>query len=155
MLLCATLVGGRGAVAVGEIFPKMEEFELAGDLPATGGRIVLVDFWASWCAPCKDSFPAFARLHRTYGPRGLVIIAVSVDQKPTEYDGFIRKHSPPFAVLRDQGRRLVTRVAVPAMPTSYLLGRDGRVRFLHRGFFGKTTEEELCRQIETLLAEKA
>ena len=127
---------------------------LAGDLPATGGRVVLVDFWASWCAPCRDSFPAFARLHRAYGPRGLVIVAVSVDQKPAEYDAFIRKHQPPFAAPRDQGRRLVERVAVPAMPTSYLLGRDGRVRFLHRGFFGKATEEELGRQIETLLAEK-
>jgi thiol-disulfide isomerase/thioredoxin len=146
----------NGEVRVGEVFPAFgaaEVVPLAGsEIPSREGKVVLVDFWASWCAPCKASFPAMARLHAAYSARGLVIAAVSVDENASAAAAFVRRLSPPFATLHDRERKLVRQVSVPAMPTSYLLGRDGRVRFIHQGFHGAATEKEWRQQIEALLA---
>ncbi|HWA86349.1 MAG TPA: TlpA disulfide reductase family protein [Opitutus sp.] len=145
----------RAQVQVGDRFPSLADAGLTGGaLPPTEGRVVLVDFWASWCAPCKASFPAFARINADLAGRGLSIVAVSVDEKESAYAAFVKKMHPPFAALHDAAQKLVGTVKVPAMPTSYLLGRDGRVRFVHQGFHGSETEAELRKEIETLLAEK-
>jgi thiol-disulfide isomerase/thioredoxin len=149
----------RAEIKVGDAFPPLASAGLSalvgGELPATAGKIVLVDFWASWCAPCKASFPMMAKLHRDYTGRGLVIAAIGVDEKPAAALAFARKLAPPFATLHDREQKLVRQVVVPAMPTSYLIGRDGRVRFIHQGFHGDSTDRELRKQIEALLAEKS
>lgn len=146
----------RAETKVGDAFPPLAGLAPLGNtqVPATAGKVVLVDFWASWCAPCKASFPMMAQLHKDFAPRGLVVLAVSVDEKPAAAVAFARKLAPPFATLHDGEQTLVKQVAVPTMPTSYLLGRDGRVRFVHRGFQGDSTDRELRKQIELLLAEK-
>ncbi len=145
-------------VKVGSTFPSFEPAGLVtltgGALPETVGRVVLVDFWASWCAPCKASFPTMAKLHQDFAPRGLTIVAVGIDEKPTAATAFIKKLAPPFVVLHDREHKFVKEVTVPTMPTSYLIGRDGRVRFMHEGFHGVSTDRELRREIEALLAEK-
>jgi len=122
--------------------------------PPTRDRVVLIDFWASWCAPCKASFPAFARLHLDFADRGLVIIAVGVDEKESAHDAFLKKMQPPFFTMRDADHSIVAAAGVPAMPTSYLFGRDGKLRTIHRGYHGKETEAELRAGIEALLAEE-
>jgi thiol-disulfide isomerase/thioredoxin len=138
----------------GDPFPALADARLAGGpLPALNGKVVLVDFWASWCAPCKASFPAYAKLQAEYEARGLVIVAVSVDESPAAFSAFVERLRPPFAAVRDQDQQLVRLVRVPTMPTCYLLGRDGRVRCVHRGFHGDDTERELRREIGALLAE--
>lgn len=148
----------NAAVQVGDAFPALEAAGVAAlakaGLPDTAGKVVLVDFWASWCAPCKASFPMLAKLHADYAARGLVIAAVGVDEKSSAAEGFVKKLALPFAPLHDRQQKLVKQVVVPAMPTSYLLGPDGRVRFIHQGFHGDTTEQELRREIEALLAPK-
>lgn len=141
---------------IGDAFPPLAAaglVNLGGDAesPATAGKVVLVDFWASWCAPCKASFPMMARLHKDFAARGLVIIAVGVDEKPAAAAAFVRKLAPPFVTLHDREQTLVKQVVVPAMPTSYLVGRDGRVRFVHQGFQGDATERELRKELELLL----
>lgn len=158
LLLAATLAvaaTGRAAVTVGESFPDLGRAGLVGDVPAVAGRVVLVDFWASWCAPCKTSFPAYARLQADFAARGLVIVAVSVDEDPVAYASFVKRMAPSFAVLRDKDQQLVSQVAVPAMPTCFLVDRDGRVRSMHRGFHGAETENEIRRELESLLGEKS
>jgi thiol-disulfide isomerase/thioredoxin len=151
----------RAEINVGDAFPRLipsaslAPLGATSDVPETAGQVVLVDFWASWCAPCKASFPAMAKLHRDFAARGLVIAAISVDEKPAPALAFIRKFAPPFATLHDREQRLVKDVVVPTIPTSYLVGRDGRVRFVHRGFQGDATDRELRGQIEALLAEKS
>ena len=158
-LAAAVLVGVvRADVKVGDAFPPLAPAGLVplsgGAVPETAGKVVLVDFWASWCAPCKASFPLLAELHRDFGPKGLVIVGVGIDEKPAAAADFVRKLAPPFATLHDREQKLVRQVVVPAMPTSYLVGRDGRVRVVHTGFHGDATARELRREIETLLAEK-
>jgi thiol-disulfide isomerase/thioredoxin len=149
----------RAETKVGDVFPALAPaglVSLAGpELSPTAGKVVLVDFWASWCAPCKASFPMMARLHKDYAARGLVIAAVGVDEKPAAAVAFAKKLSPPFATMHDREQILVKQVVVPTMPTSYLIGRDGRVRFIHQGFHGDATDRELRKEIEVLLAERS
>jgi len=158
-LTLATAALSRADVKVGEMFPAFAPAGVVnlagGDLPATAGQVTLVDFWASWCAPCKASFPAMAKLHADYGARGLIIAAVSIDEKPAAALAFWKKLAPPFATLHDRQQALVKQVVVPTMPTSYLIDRDGKVRFIHEGFHGDATDREIRKQIETLLAEKS
>jgi thiol-disulfide isomerase/thioredoxin len=138
----------------GEPFPALGSYALTGAaVPDCRGKVTIVDFCASWCAPCKASFAVYDRLAAAYGPRGLTIVAVSVDQNESDYRRFVRRLRPSFPVLDDAGQKLVARVAVPTMPTSYLLDRTGRVRFVHAGFHGAATERQLKSEIETLLKE--
>lgn len=144
----------RSEVKVGDLFPPLEGAGLVGSLPQTRGRVVLVDFWASWCEPCRASFPAYARINADFAPRGLVIVAVSVDERPAAYEAFLKRNEPPFPTVRDQDHKLVQEVRVPSMPTSYLIDPDGRVCFIHPGFHGRDTEARLRSEIETLLSRR-
>jgi hypothetical protein len=77
-----------------------------------------------------------------------------VDESNSAYAGFLRKSAPPFPTVRDQHQNLVRLVRVPTMPTSYLVGRDGKVRYRHVGYHGAATERELRSEIQTLLEER-
>jgi thiol-disulfide isomerase/thioredoxin len=152
----ATLGSVSARVTVGDAFPAVRDADLSleGELPALDGEVTLVDFWASWCEPCRASFPVYARLQADYGPRGLRVVGVSVDKQRNAYEAFLKRLSPPFATVRDARLRLASAVDVPAMPTCFLVGRDGRVRFVGVGFHGAATTTELRRAIEAALAEK-
>lgn len=156
LVLLASVTLARAEVKTGDVFPSIAApgvVNLAGgELPSTKDKVVLVDFWASWCPPCKASFPAMAKLHADFAAKGLVIVAVSVDEKPAAAAAFWKRMAPPFTALHDSKQKFVAQVVVPAMPTSYVVGRDGRVRHIHQGFKGATTEKELRREIEAALA---
>ncbi|MEY4940149.1 MAG: hypothetical protein RIQ93_1884 [Verrucomicrobiota bacterium] len=158
LLLLVVLVASalaRAEVKLGDVFPAMSGLTpLSGrEAPSLKARVVLVDFWASWCAPCKASFPAMAKLYAEYRPRGLQIVAVGIDENPAQATAFWKKMAPPFPGLHDHDQSLVRQVLVPTMPTSYLLDGAGRVRFRHEGFRGAASERELRQHIEALLAE--
>ena len=154
-LLAARVPMARAGLDVGDSAAPLLAAPLAGvPLPATEGKVVLLDFWASWCFPCKASFPAYARLNGEFAPKGLVVIAVGVDENAAAYGAFVQKQRPAFFVALDRDQKLVQRVQVPTMPTSYLIDRGGKVRFVHQGFHGAETEDAERKEIETLLAER-
>jgi thiol-disulfide isomerase/thioredoxin len=160
--LAAVFVAAFLAVAVagaadvtGQPLPRLTELKLDGTVPDLSGKVVLLDFWASWCAPCKASFPAMADLQKRFADRGLVILAVSVDDDARAYSRFVERQKPPFTTVRDSGHKLVASLSAPAMPTSFLVDRRGIVRFRHEGFHGESTIQSYTQQIEQLLAETA
>jgi thiol-disulfide isomerase/thioredoxin len=135
----------------GDAFPDLSRFGLEGSAPDVKGKIVLVDFFASWCEPCKDSFPAMEELKQKYGDKGLVIIAINVDKKKEDMDDFVKKHPVTFTILRDGSNKLVNEVKIPTMPSSFLLDRDGKVHSFHRGFKGAESKKKYAAEIEALL----
>jgi len=154
-MAAAAICAARADLVPGDAFPRVGPGAGAGALvPGTEGRVLLVDFWASWCAPCRASFPAYGRLYAEYAPKGLVIIGVGEDEDPGKYASFLRKYSPHFPVVLDQGQQLVARVGVPTMPTSYLIDRRGRVRFVLAGYHGAETDRAVRRDVEILLSER-
>ncbi len=162
-LLFALLCGVRAVTSLsaeiktGDAFPALAPIGVVnlagGGVPDVAGKVTLVDFWASWCAPCKASFPALAKLHDDYAAKGLQILAVSVDEKQPAAVAFWKKMAPPFAALHDGQLKLSEVVGVPKMPSSYLVDRSGHVRFVHAGFNGDLSE--LRKEIEALLGEKS
>ncbi len=158
-LVLALLVGfiGQHEVAAkvveGDAFPDLSNFKFDGEVPEIEGKVVLIDFWASWCAPCKASFPAMERLYQEYKERGFEIIAVSVDDSSSAYSRFAKSSGATFLILRDLGKKLVATCAIEAMPTSFMLDKSGRVRAVHQGYSGKKTDEQYRKEILALLAE--
>jgi thiol-disulfide isomerase/thioredoxin len=121
-------------------------------LDSLHGKVVLVDFWASWCGPCLQSFPWMNELHAKHGGDGLVIIAVNVDQEPAQAEAFLEKVPARFRVEYDHAGDLARQFNVQAMPTSVLIDRGGKVRVRHAGFKNKQREDRE-QQIVQLLKE--
>jgi thiol-disulfide isomerase/thioredoxin len=117
------------------------------------GKVVLVDFWASWCAPCLHSFPWMNSLHQKHAGDGLVILAVNVDQDRALADAFLKKVPAQFRIEYDQAGNLAKQFGVENMPTSFLIDRAGKIRVRHAGFREKQREEREL-EIENLLKER-
>jgi thiol-disulfide isomerase/thioredoxin len=104
------------------------------DLQQYHGKVVIVDFWASWCVPCRRSFPWLNDMHRKYEEQGLVIVGVNLDLEREEADQFLREFPPDFLIYFDESKDVAKEFDVIAMPSSYLIGRDGQVVTRHFGF---------------------
>jgi thiol-disulfide isomerase/thioredoxin len=105
------------------------------------GKVVVLDFWASWCVPCRRSFPWLNEMHARYGDDGLVIIGVNLDQERSEAEAFLQEFPAQFQIYFDVSKALATEYEVVAMPSSYLLGPDGEILKRHYGFKVKKQEE--------------
>lgn len=118
------------------------------------GKVVLVDFWASWCGPCRESFPFLERLQQRYRDRGLVVVGVSVDTREDDFRNFLEGHPVSFLVARDASHEVARRYAPPSMPTSFLVDRAGVVRHVERGY-RRSSAADLERRVTRLLDETA
>jgi len=116
------------------------------------GRVVLVDFWASWCAPCKASFPALDSLHEEFHDSGLDVVAINVDEDAKSARAFLAGKSPSMNVFFDPQGRSPEAFKVEGMPSSFLIDRDGNIRFRHMGF-NDQTRTDFRREIRLLLGE--
>jgi len=142
-LLCCVLAGPAAAAGAGADTLDLDKFK---------GKVVLLDFWASWCAPCKASFPWMQRLNRHYARNDLVVIAVNVDHERSLADRFLDAERPDFPIVFDPQGRLAERFDVHSMPSSFYIDRSGRVRYTHAGFRdGELDAAE--HEISTLIAE--
>lgn len=150
LAVCLTL-SAWGAVKPGNEFPDLTKFGLDGKIPDLKGKIVIVDFWASWCGPCKESFPTMNELQAKYADKGVVVIAVNVDENKSDMEAFLKEHNATFTVLRDARQKLVERTEIATMPSSFILDTEGKVRFVHSGYHGNETKKEYEKEIESLL----
>jgi len=111
------------------------------DLSDYEGRVVVIDFWASWCVPCRRSFPWLNTMQSKYADEGLVIIGVNVDRVRADADEFLERFPATFNIIYDNEADLAKRFGVQAMPSSFVIGRDGAIRERHLGFKTKKQDE--------------
>ena len=124
------------------------------DLSRYRGKVVYLDFWASWCIPCMASFPFMQRLHQDLSGRGLVVLAVDMDASPADGRAFLARHPVGFDVATGSNADCARRFGVAAMPSTYIIDRSGTIRAVHTGFRGGEAQD-LRRQVEQLLSERA
>jgi cytochrome c biogenesis protein CcmG, thiol:disulfide interchange protein DsbE len=120
------------------------------DLAQFKGRVVYLDFWASWCTPCRYSFPWMNRLQGELGHDGLVVIAVNVDRESADAERFLRQHAAQFRIVYDPDGLLAEKYGVHGMPTSFLIDRSGHVQARHEGFLLRD-RDVLTQQIQALV----
>jgi thiol-disulfide isomerase/thioredoxin len=121
-------------------------------LSALRGKVVYVDFWASWCATCVLSFPFLNELNRSYAEKGLSVVGVGMDEKADDAQRFLGRHPATFTIALNGNVECARNFGVSAMPSSFLLDRQGVLRYAHQGFrLGDTAE--LRAVVERLLAE--
>jgi thiol-disulfide isomerase/thioredoxin len=125
------------AVGIGEAAPPLRLANAKGDtvaLDALRGQVVYVDFWASWCGPCKRSFPWMNELQQRYGDKGFTVVAVNVDKKADDAERFLSQTPARFTVVYDAPGATPAAWAVKGMPSSYLIDRTGKVVMVEQGF---------------------
>lgn len=115
------------------------------------GKVLYLDFWASWCGPCRVSLPAMDELYREFKAAGFEVVAVNVDKRAADASRFLKQHPVSYYVVTDDGS-LPRSFGVKGMPTAYLIDRKGRVRRVHEGF-RPGDEQRLRKQIQQLLEE--
>jgi thiol-disulfide isomerase/thioredoxin len=146
-------------VAVGDSAPAISLPLLSPDGPSVGslaalrGKVVYLDFWASWCGPCRVSFPQLEQLRQELGPRGFEVLAVNVDEVEPDALRFLEDVPVSYPVVRDGSGATPAAYGILGMPTGYLIDRDGVVRLVHQGY-RKSDGEALRASIIELLGEQ-
>jgi peroxiredoxin len=116
------------------------------------GKVVMLNFWATWCGPCREEMPQLNKLFEKFRPSGFTLLGVNVDEDSRQAAGIAGQLGVKFPVLFDSDKRVAKLYELSAMPSTVLIDRDGRVRFLNRGYHSGV-EAEYDRQIRALLKE--
>jgi thiol-disulfide isomerase/thioredoxin len=98
------------------------------------GKVIYLDFWASWCVPCRQSFPWLNAMQAAHQPEGFVVLSVNLDAKTSFAQAFLKKHPANFDIMYDSQGVLAKKFAVKGMPSSYLFNRQGEIIASHFGF---------------------
>jgi peroxiredoxin len=137
VMLALLLTAPVHALSPGEVAPEVGIVDLQGKpvrLAELRGKVVLVDFWASWCAPCREELPWLEKLYTAQKSRGLEIVAVNQDESIDNARRFLQAHPLSFRVAHDVGGKVADRFSPAKMPSSFLVDAKGKVRFVHAGF---------------------
>ncbi len=153
LILMSACVKSEQGEKTGTVAPNFTLEDLDGKavtLSSFRGKVVLIDFWATWCPPCRESVPAIEKLHKKYGDKGLAVLGVSLDEG--EWDkvkAFRADYGMSYTVLKGTDR-VEEKYMVRTIPLVVLLDKDGNVR---SRFLGAGTEDEIEKEIKALLAE--
>ena len=122
------------------------------DIGADQGKVRVVDFWATWCEPCKEAMPILDALARDLGPRGVAVYGVSIDEDRAQIMQFLERTPVSFPILWDKGAVRVQRFDVNYMPVTLIVDRAGTIRHVHQGWDASRPRVERA-EVEALLAE--
>jgi peroxiredoxin len=143
------------AAEVGKSAPDFTLKSLSGKnlkLSEMTGNVVLINFWASGCGPCREEMPLLNALHNKYEPLGFTVLGVNVEEDLKGAKGFLKNFPVDFPVLLDNTNQVSKQYKVIAMPTTVVVDRDGNMRYLHQGY--KSGDEAKYRQmVKTLVRE--
>lgn len=150
MMAMISFCASAYATERGDVAPGFELPALSGDRPSGdrmvaladyAGKVIYIDFWAAWCAPCRDALPLLDRLHRTLVDRDFEVLAVNLDEDPGDGRRFLVTYPVGYTVLSDPTGRVAKRYSLKTMPTSFLVDRSGVVRYVHKGFHAADIEK--------------
>jgi peroxiredoxin len=136
------------------------EFTLAnragGQLSLSGlrGQVVMINFWASWCGPCRQEFPALDEMYRKYKPMGFTMVGINVESEKADAERFLGARPVSFPILFDPDNKVSGNYGVSAMPTTVLVDRQGRLRWQHRAY-KPGDEAKYIEQIRAMLRERS
>lgn len=160
VIICSLMVFATwsGFASAEEVFKEAADFELPVQqgkykLSDSKGKLVYLDFWASWCGPCKQSFPWMNTMHDKYQSKGLELVGVNLDASNADAQSFLTAVQAKFKIAFDQKGAVPRLYGVKGMPTSYLIDRDGKIIFQHMGF-NQSDKDKLEEKIKQYLEAK-
>ena len=137
-LLALLVAGAARSLESGDVVPAFRLPLLGAEgsvsLEEQRGKVIYLDFWASWCPPCVTAMPVLDELRREFGPRGFEVVAVNVDRDPEKARRFLESRRVGYASASDPVGELPKRFEIATMPTSFVIDRSGIVRHVHEGF---------------------
>ena len=146
---------GGGGPPVGRPAPDFSLPLMSGgtlSLHSLRGRPVLLNFWASWCVPCREEMPLLVRLHNRYGPRGVEFVGVDTEDLEADARAFLTRYHVDYTLVRGGDERLMDAYAVPGLPTTVFIGANGIVQGkVVGGFLGSEGERLLIERLDRLL----
>jgi len=156
----ATLLATAWPAAAGDAAQPAPAFSLASragaqvSLADLRGQVVMINFWASWCGPCRQEFPALDQIYAKYKPMGFTLVAINVESEKADAERFLGATPVSFPILFDPDNKVSGSYGVNAMPTTVLVDRQGRVRWQHRAY-KPGDEAKYIEQIRAVLREQA
>jgi peroxiredoxin len=149
-LAVTSLVGASASMAPSFTLPSRSGDTVS--LAQLKGKVVMLNFWASWCGPCRQEMPLLDQMHKRYSALGFTLVGVNVDANSKDAEDWLSKTPVSFPVLFDRESKVSKMYDVSAMPSTVFIDRQGNVRYLHRGY--KAGDEgEYLNQIRALLKE--
>ena len=116
------------------------------------GQVVLINFWASWCSPCRQELPLLSKIYSQYRGAGFALLAVNVDDNRKDAESMLKRLDLKFPTLFDGNKKVAKLYGVDTMPATLVIDRDGRVRYVHRGYY-EGYERKYEQQVRELLKE--
>jgi thiol-disulfide isomerase/thioredoxin len=148
------VVSDARAAAVGERAPSFSLPSLGGgsvSLSSLRGKVVFIDFWASWCEPCKKEMPILERLYQRYKGKGVELIAINIDKDRANAARFLSGVRTSFPTLLDPSSGVAGQYDPPKMPSSYVVDKRGLIRYVNSGF-EPGDEAKFARELDDLLS---
>jgi peroxiredoxin len=148
---CATTSSaGSGRAAAEFSLPSLGGGTVS--LQAARGKVALIDFWASWCVPCRGELTELEQLARTYRARGVAILTVNLDSDREAAQAMVDQLGLTLPVGLDADKAVASTYQLPTMPTSFVVDRAGVIRYVHEGFFGAADVQKFHAELDELLA---
>ena len=155
LALCIGLTSTASAQAAKNIAPDFTLKSETGKnlkLSELRGKVIMINFWASWCGPCRQEMPVLDQLYKHYRPLDFTVLGVNVEQNPDDAKSLLKDVSVSFPILFDKENKVSKLYNIKGMPSTVLVDRDGNVRYVHIGY-QSGTEQEYQQQIRTLIRE--
>lgn len=144
------------AATIGQPAPQFTLPALSNDQATTlkqyAGKVIYLDFWASWCAPCRTSFPLLNKLQQKYKDKGFEVVAINLDEDKASAEKFLKDIPVEFTILRDGTGEWADQYVVESMPTSFIIDKQGIIQNIHHGFVSSDIDE-LDKKVAKLLAD--
>jgi len=154
LLACVSLSGATGATPAAPDFKLTNRAGGETTLAGLRGQVVMINFWASWCGPCRQEFPALDQIYAKYKPMGFTLVGINVESERADAERFLGTQKVSFPILFDPQNAVSGSYGVKAMPTTILVDRQGRVRWQHMAY-KPGDEAKYIEQLRAVLREKS